>query len=200
MSTPIITESAAQAASSTTETAQQVITSCKAQISAIGSSSKQLASDLAKLRDRFGLTQAAIADAVRKKQPWVSHMLDWYDADFKTDTPFGETSKAARQRKAARTKRTNYQATDNSGIGAEAAPRAEPGKTECAEAEASASKPFGTGSGDTTQVKRDTPAWWLSEFKVACQIYLTKLPLAELAEAKAFAVAWQNNIQLKVVA
>jgi hypothetical protein len=187
MSTPNITESAAQAASSTTETAQQVITSCKAQISAIGSSTKELATDLAKLRDRFGMTQAAIAEAVGKKQPWVSHMLGWYDDDFKTDTPFGETSKAARKRAKARP--AKYQATDKSSSGDADASKSKP----------MTSKPATSTSGDTTQPKKGGPEWLFNEAVYFFDHTLSKMDDVTFARAMAMFNARRDD-RLKVAA
>ncbi len=157
----------------TAETAQQVIASCKAQISAIGSSTKELATDLAKLRDRFGMTQAAIADAVSKKQPWVSHMLAWYDDDFNTDTPFGETSKAARKRAKARP--AKYQATDKSSSGDAGASTSEPSK----------SKPTTSTSGTTTQPKKGSPEWQFNEAVYFFDHTLSKMDDANFARAMA---------------
>jgi hypothetical protein len=187
MSASISLESNVQPASSNAETAQQVITSCKAQISAIGSSTKELATDLAKLRDRFGMTQAAIAEAVGKKQPWVSHMLGWYDDDFKTDTPFGETSKAARKRAKARP--AKYQATDKSSSGDADATKSKP----------TTSKPTTSTSGGTTQPKKGSPEWLFNEAVYFSYHTLEKMDDATFARAMAMFNARRND-RLKVAA
>jgi len=45
-------------------------------------------------------------------------------------------------------------------------------------------RPAYRGNGDTKQIKRGTPEWYLSNFKYACRAYLPKLPPEMLAEAK----------------
>jgi hypothetical protein len=78
----------------------------KTNIEAGESHMHQAANDVAAAY-KLGATQADIAEAVGKSQPWVSGLLKWRDSGW-ADTPFGPKSKAARAR------RTDYQATNNS--------------------------------------------------------------------------------------
>ena len=73
---------------------------------------RQIADNLAMLRDQHNMTQTDLGKVFGKAQGWVSGVLAWYEGGFKTDTPFGVSSKAARKRAKARP--AKYQATDKS--------------------------------------------------------------------------------------
>lgn len=77
--------------------AQRHLTAAKAAIKAGEKSAREAADHLAAAL-RAGETQASIALAVGKSEPWVSRMLTWQKACFPTDTPFGPQSKAKRER------------------------------------------------------------------------------------------------------
>src|SRR5438067_1054919 len=95
-----------------------LIAETQAMVISLNNTIRQVADNLAALRDRHDMTQQEIADALGKKQAWVSTMLKWRDEGLKEETPFGSFSKAAGKRKAdgkatSRSKPADYQATDN---------------------------------------------------------------------------------------
>jgi hypothetical protein len=88
-----------------------LIAETKAMVTSINNTSRQIATNLATMRDRHGMTQHDIGNAMGKTQPWVSLMLKWHDDGFIEETPFGSFSKASRERR--KTEPTEYKATNN---------------------------------------------------------------------------------------
>jgi hypothetical protein len=107
---PTIRESASQEAPLPTSKADLIIAT-KALVTAINNTSRQVADNLATMRDRHSMSQRDIAAAMGKSQPWVQQMLEWHDGGFKTETPFGPASMATRKR-AKRAEKPSDQATD----------------------------------------------------------------------------------------
>jgi hypothetical protein len=88
-----------------------LIAETKAMVASINNTSRQVATNLATMRDRHGMTQHDIGNAMGKTQPWVSLMLKWHDDGFIEETPFGSFSKASRERR--KMEPTEYKATNN---------------------------------------------------------------------------------------
>ena len=88
-----------------------LIAETKAMVASINNASRQVATNLATMRDRHGMTQHDIGNAMGKTQPWVSLMLKWHDDGFIEETPFGSFSKASRERR--KMEPTEYKATNN---------------------------------------------------------------------------------------
>ena len=88
-----------------------LIAETKAMVTSINNTSRQIATNLATMRDRHGMTQHDIGNAMGKTQPWVSLMLKWHDDGFIEETPFGSFSKASRERR--KMEPTEYKATNN---------------------------------------------------------------------------------------
>jgi len=88
-----------------------LIAETKAMVTSINNTSRQIATNLATMRDRHGMTQHDIGNAMGKTQPWVSLMLKWHDVGFIEETPFGSFSKASRERR--KMEPTEYKATNN---------------------------------------------------------------------------------------
>jgi hypothetical protein len=156
-------------------------------------SARQIADNLAILRDRERMSQAEIGKRVDKAQQWVSAMLAWRAAGFPGDRPFAAQSKAARDRRNAEVRelQSAYQSTSNrptvrlsngemlksDGL-SEAARRqiatvvagndADPEKSAAdrkVDAERDKPSPTSTssGSGGTKRPKKDSPEWLFNE-------------------------------------
>lgn len=100
-------ESTAQAVKSKTD----LIAETRAMVVSVNNSNRQIADNLAVMRDHHGMTQQDIGEAMEKTQAWVSIMLKWRDDGFVEETPFGSFSKASRKRRKAEA--ANYKATNN---------------------------------------------------------------------------------------
>jgi hypothetical protein len=199
---PTIRESASQETPLPTSKADLFV-QARAMVSATESTLREIANTLAVLQERYKTSQREIATELGKSQAWVCRMLQWRSEGFTEDTPFGPAAKVARERVKAASGQQADQATDQATDPREAAARkalAADSAPATDSAATSKAKPTGSGSGLTTQPKRGTQAWWLSEFQVACGIYLSKMDVATLTEAKAFAAAWQPECHLKVAA
>ena len=59
---------------------------------------RQIADNLAMLRDQHNMTQTDLGKVFGKAQGWVSQMLAWYDADFPAQGPFAAAHKRARKK------------------------------------------------------------------------------------------------------
>ena len=88
-----------------------LIAETKAMVASINNTSRQVATNLATMRDRHGMTQHDIGNAMGETRPWVSLMLKWHDDGFIEETPFGSFSKASRERR--KMEPTEYKATNN---------------------------------------------------------------------------------------
>jgi len=219
MSTPIITESAAQAGTSKTD----LIRDTRCMVVALDSSTRQIADNLAALRDRHSMSQREIAAEIGKSAAWVNRMLTWRQAGFPDDTPFGgaerrekESVQRAEHRatKPASVKLGNGEALKSLDGFSEAAKRqiaaacgddvgpaasAEAVKAIDAAADASTSKPTTSTSGGTTQPKKGSPEWLFNEAVYFSDHTLTKMDDVTFARAMAMFNARRDD-RLKVAA
>jgi hypothetical protein len=210
-----------QAGNSTTptKTKSALIEEIKAMDCAVRNATRELACAVARLRDDFDLTQTEIAKALGKVQGWVSTILKWHDDGFVEETPFGSFSKAKRGRAKAKiatpkSPPIKYQAPDNSNADASAEARKQQyAEQEAGDGEAAAPAGFSSpdrdgvmdeqgaadhkarrAAGDTKQIKKGSQQHWLSEFRVACTMYLPKMNADTLAKAKELVANWNATI------
>lgn len=202
-----------------------LIAETKAMIVATDNTSRQIADNLATMQETYSMSQRQIAAAVGKSQKWVGEMLRWRREGFKDDTPFGPQAKEAREQSLLKAKaegaaeaatppaepqRGDLKITDRRDVSVNTdtanllkhvrspfersliIARAADDANERAPA-----KP--TVSGSTTQPKKGSQEWWLSEFDIACKTYFPKMEQATLAQAKAIAAAWQPECHLRAV-
>jgi hypothetical protein len=79
-----------------TATKAELLSRAKDAIEAGDQSMRDAAEALAIAQELHGASQAEMARAVGKSEAWVSLLLQWRRTEFKAESPFGPTTKAAR--------------------------------------------------------------------------------------------------------
>jgi hypothetical protein len=76
---------------------QRLLAQAKKSIEAGEKKLREAAEALAKAQEEHGATQQEMAKAVGKSQAWVCHLLQWRREGYKSESPFGPTTKAGRE-------------------------------------------------------------------------------------------------------
>jgi hypothetical protein len=74
----------------------ELLTRAKAAIEVGYDSWRQAAEALAAAQDQHGVTQVEMAAGIDKSPAWVSQLLSWRRSGYKSEGPFGPTTKAGR--------------------------------------------------------------------------------------------------------
>ena len=75
-----------------------LIAETKAMAVALENTARQVADNLATLRDRHGMSQRDLAAAMNKSPGWVNGLLAWREAGFSEGGPFGGTARRKKER------------------------------------------------------------------------------------------------------
>lgn len=75
-----------------------LIAETKAMAVALENTARQVADNLATLRDRHGMSQRDLAAAMNKSAGWVNGLLAWREASFSEGGPFGGTVRRKKER------------------------------------------------------------------------------------------------------
>jgi transcriptional regulator with XRE-family HTH domain len=87
-------DSPAQAGSSKDD----LIAETRAMAVSLENTARQVADNLATLRDRHGMSQRDLAAAMKKSPGWVNGLLAWREAGFSEGGPFGGTERRKKER------------------------------------------------------------------------------------------------------
>jgi hypothetical protein len=221
-----MSESHTIVAPSTGASKADLIRDTRSMVTALDCSTRQIADNLATLRDRHGMSQRDIAAEIGKSPAWVNRMLAWRLADFPEDTPFGGTERREREsvqraehRQAAKpvaavklgngevlksldgfSEAAKQKITAACGNDVDPAASAEAVKAVHAAADASTSKPTTSTSGGTTQPQKGSPEWLFNEAVYFSDHTLAKMDDATFVRAMAMFNARRSQRCLKVAA
>ena len=205
-----------------------LIAETKALVVSTDNTLRQIADNLARMQKDFCMTQRDIAAEIGKSAAWVNRLLTWRNEGFPEDTPFGGTERRKRERvqraehreaaKPAVVKLGNgepLKSRDDSGDIAkqqiapavpgndvDPAASAEQRKAENAATEATKSKAkaAGSGSGETTQVKKGSQDWLFNESVFFASHTLSKMDLETFDRTMAMFALRRPDRQLEVAA
>jgi hypothetical protein len=96
MSNVQATEATASSTAVNTTSKAELLIRAKAAVEAGYRSMHEAAEALAVAQERHGASQADMARAIGKSEPWISRLLQWRREGYPSDSPFGPTTKAGR--------------------------------------------------------------------------------------------------------
>lgn len=191
-----------------------LIAETKALVVSTDNTLRQIADNLARMQKYFCMSQREIAAEIGKSAAWVNRLLAWRNESFPEDTPFGGTARRERERVQRAEHRDEIKPTavklgngetlkslDGFGDAAkrqiaaavagddvDPAASADRRKAENAAAESTESKakPVGSGSGETTQVKKGSQDWLFNE-----SVWFANHTLSKMDDA-----TWERTMEM----